>query len=138
MESGKKRTVILLSVAGVLLAVAAYRLFTGSRATAVLPSQYTVEGVCLACKGESRATQSVRERPPLECEKCKARALYFWFYCPDCGKQFVPELERRSEGPPALPIVIRCPGCKSARGTQYEPNDPEQKPTGKLGLPKWP
>lgn len=138
MSAGAKRNAILISVVVVVGGVAAYRFIAAPGSKPDYPKQYTVQGVCLACKQESEATQGVTERPPLECSKCRQRALFYWFYCPDCKKQFVPELQRRTDGPAGLPVVITCPGCRSARGEQYEPKDPDQKPVGKLPLPKWP
>ena len=138
MGSSAKRNAVLIGIAAALIGLAAYRFVSAPGTKPDYPKRYTVQGVCLACKLDSEATQNVSERPPLECPKCRQRALFFWFYCPDCKKQFVPDLQRRADGTPGLPVVITCPGCRSAHGAQYEPKDPEQKPVGKLPLPKWP
>lgn len=124
---------VLLAVGG----VAIYR-FLGSSAKPSFPSEYTIQGVCLACNAETPLTQRIRERPPFACSKCNAKAVFPWHYCPKCRKRFVPPPAKGGDGVLRLPIVPTCPGCNGTNATGFDPNDPEQTPVGDFALPALP
>jgi hypothetical protein len=134
-ETAKK--IVLLVVALGAFGIAGYMMFrqTGQ---AQLPTEYRISGVCLACKQEATATSKLSERPPFECQKCRKAAVFPWFYCGQCNKRFVPNLERRGGGPAHLPVVPACPKCGSTSTGAYFPDDPDVKPAGDLPLPTWP
>lgn len=125
-------------IAVALIAFAVYR-FGRAGGAAPIPSQYTIEGVCLACKNEVRADASLNQPQPLRCPSCGQDAVYEWMYCNACKKRFVPNLARPDpQGPPRVPVVPSCSACGSTNVTAYIPEDPTQQPVGDAPLPPWP
>lgn len=137
MTTSQKKNLILGLIAAAAGAFAIYRLST-FESSAKLPSDYTVQGVCLACKAEAGLTQSVRERPPFECSSCKSKSVFPWFYCPQCKKRFVPPPEKRRDGSIGLPIVPSCPSCKATNAGNFDVLDPEQEGAPAMPVPSMP
>jgi DNA-directed RNA polymerase subunit RPC12/RpoP len=139
MPASGRRNLLLGGLAVVLLALAAYLYFSRAGTGADLPDQYTINAVCLACQQEARITASMGERQPLVCPHCGERAAYSWYYCFNCNKLVIPNLEPApGGGPPRIPIIPHCPICGAEVGS-YMPEDPLQKPTSEHApLPKWP
>ena len=133
----KKKNLIMGAIIVVAGAIAIYQFF-GSSAKPEFPTDYTVQGVCLACRAESPLTQGIRVRPPFDCPKCSVKAVCPWYYCPTCKKRFVPPPEKGSDGVLRMPIVPSCPGCKGTNSAGYDPSDPEQTPGGDFDLPALP
>ena len=133
------KNALMAAVIVLAIGVVALRMFRGGGGggPAPLPTDYTIEGVCMACKAQARLTQNLRERPPFECATCKKAAVYPWMYCPDCRYRFIPNLEKSENGPPRFPVVPACTHCGKARGTGYDSRDTDQKPVGDAPLPKW-
>ena len=139
MPAGERRNLMLGGAALLLLGLAAYLYFSRSGVKADFPREYTVDGMCLACQTPARVSAPLAEHEPLVCPACEARAVYGWWYCYDCNKQFIPNLVPSADGgPPRLPVVPVCTGCRSARTGAFISDDPEQEPLGKVALPKWP
>lgn len=127
----------LAGLAIVLFGFAAYQFFWRGGGTE-LPSEYTIKGVCLACKQEAEAVYRSGEEEPFTCKKCGERAVYSWWYCMACNKRFIPEMMKRPDGPPKVPPMPRCPGCGSPRTGAWVPDDPTQSAKGDVPLPAWP
>jgi hypothetical protein len=136
--SASQRNGLLVGIAIVAVAIAGAMLFARGRATVTAPRQYSIHGICLACKAESESNHALAEYPPFVCQKCGKQAVYPWFYCQDCQKRFVPDLVRVTPGEPLrVPGWPSCPcsNCRSSRVAQFDPIF--QQPLGDAPLPKW-
>lgn len=131
------KNLVLTAVSVVLLGFAGF-MFLRSSSKAELPTEYRIEGICLACKKPADKTQKLSARPPFECPACKQVSVYPWSFCRQCKNRFVPDLQRGGDGPPRLPVVPVCVLCKSTNCGAYDSLDPECKPVGDAPLPKWP
>jgi hypothetical protein len=136
MEQGK-RNVVLGGVALVAIAIAVV-VFAKTSTKAGPSKTVQVNGICLSCQKEAQINVPTAVRPPYTCPACNKSALYAWFYCQQCGKRFIPTLERReANGPLRIAIECRCPACGSTEVTPWDPTDPEQPDKGTATLPKW-
>lgn len=120
------------------IAVAAYRFMYVSQGTAQLPVHYALTGICLACKAPATRTENITDRPPLRCNKCGQQAVYPWYHCLNCGKRFIPKLERRNAGPPRIPMIPLCVACGSSATGVLQPGETGQDVVGEAPLPAWP
>jgi len=136
---GKGRLYLLIGVAVILVAAAGLYWTNRDPGVPKPTDTATIEGVCLACKQEVKATYHATERQPAVCPLCGERAVYGLHYCFDCKLRFVPNLEPAPDGgPPRKPIVTTCPVCGGSNVSGYIPIDPEQKDAELAPLPKWP
>lgn len=136
--SQPQRNVVLGAIAVAAIVVAIVLFARGGAQSRAVPKDYTIEGVCLACREEAQITQPLGEYAPFPCPHCGKQAVYPWFYCYDCNRRFVPELVRpEPNGPLRLPMGPRCTACRSNHVGQYDPQWPTQHPIGDAPLPKW-
>jgi hypothetical protein len=136
--SGNVRNLTLGAAAVAILAVAGY-LFSRNARESHLPTTFTLDGVCLACKQSGTVTYGAGEQEPLTCPSCRKQAFYGWKYCEACKHRFVPALSKRSpDEPPRPPAIPICTQCGSNRTGAYTPEDTEQKVEGDARLPPWP
>jgi DNA-directed RNA polymerase subunit RPC12/RpoP len=114
---------------GVLLGLAllggAAWLYHGLRPRSDMPSHgtYTDKVRCLECGYQGPVRVGTREKFPLVCPKCKARACWEVWRCSDCGFEFVVKLSRDEREGSA--VTIRCPNCgsMSVGSAAHSPSD---------------
>lgn len=135
-----QRNLILGVIAVIGFGGAAFMFARGGGGRPALADTARDYGVCLACQEQAWITHSAGERAPFKCPKCGAQAAYNLFYCFDCGKRFVPPLDRSNpDGPPRLPpIVGACAACGSRSVMGYVHEGMGEEPVGTAPLPKWP
>ena len=119
---------------------AGYMLFGRTKENvAVNAAHFSVDGMCLACKSETKLSVPREEEAPHRCPKCGQQAVYPLWYCEDCKKRFVPVLERRDpNGPPRMPVSVACPNCRGQSVAPYIPEAQLETPAGDQPLPPWP
>ena len=133
------RNFVLGAVAIVALGAAAFLYARGSGGGSMLPREYKMKGVCLACQKEGEYTIAARTAAPYKCKECGKEAVYPFYYCFNCKKRFVPDLVRLQPGGPLrLPPETKCP-CPTCQSTDIGQwvADATQAPTGTAPLPKW-
>ena len=132
-----RRNLILGALAGVLLLIAIVYYATRPSAKGRIPREIRANCACLACRQHVRLEAKVVDPLPYECPECGERAAYPLFLCRDCGKYFVPNLERRGDRElPALPIMPSCAACGSRNVGAYAGD--ETIAADELILPPWP
>lgn len=137
--SGQTRNLLLGGLAVTITGAAGYFFFSNRGSSgAVSATTYEFRGACLACKQPVQTTQHFDENFPLKCPKCGQAAVYPWYYCYQCKKRFVPELDRSGSGPPRVPMGPRCTACGSDNVGLWVEKMTTQQPTGDATLPKWP
>jgi hypothetical protein len=132
------RKIVLGTGAGIALLIAAVLFVRSLSGGSRLPRTTSIDGVCLNCHESGEFTYPVSQSEPLTCPKCGERAVYSWFFCHNCNRRFVPNLETHPDRPPSVPVVPVCPACGSSRTGSYIKEDPTQQPVGDAPLPKWP
>lgn len=135
MSSNSRNLIAGAAIVG-LGALAAYFSIYGFGPRTTVATQFKTHGVCLACKTDADVTADATATPPLKCPKCGEAAVYPWFYCNDCGKQFVPKLTANPGGPPQMPTWPTCPACGKSSVGQYLPGV-SPTPKAVLPLPAW-
>lgn len=129
---------ILVGVAILLLAFAAWRL-TGRRSGKLNLSRPVLQpAVCLNCQQEIDVERPFGEAPPYKCPACDQRTACPWWYCYDCHWRFVPELRKTEDGrvrPEGNPVCTHC-GC--ANVSEWYPASGTQTPMGDAPLPHLP
>ena len=132
-----RRNLILVALAGLLIIVAATYYFSRPSPTADLPREVRVSCVCLDCQQQVQIRAKVSNPAPYECPECGSRAVYTLLVCHDCGKKFVPNLERYpDEEYPLPPVIPSCLACGSRNVGGYSGDEPI--PEDELVLPEWP
>jgi predicted RNA-binding Zn-ribbon protein involved in translation (DUF1610 family) len=132
-----RRNSMLGALAGFLLVIAVVYYATRPGATGRIPREVRANCACLACRQHVRVEAKVVDPLPYECPQCGERAAYPLLVCRDCGKYFVPNLERRGEGElPTPPIMPFCAACGSPNVGGYAGDD--TIPAEELILPPWP
>ena len=139
----KRKNLILGAVAAVIFLVAVVYYVTHSGAGAEIPKTIKANCACLVCRQAVRIEAALTQPQPYECPECGERAVYPVLICRDCGKYFVPNLERRppvegieEERLPKMPIMPSCPACGSRNVGSYIGDEPI--PEDELVLPEWP
>ena len=132
-----RRNLTLGAAAGVLILIAIVYYATRPSARAQLPTDIKANCACLACRQHIRIATKVAMPLPYECPECGERAAYPLFVCRDCGKYFVPNLERHEEEEfPTMPFTPTCPACGNTKVGGYTGS--EMIPSEELLLPEWP
>jgi DNA-directed RNA polymerase subunit RPC12/RpoP len=132
-----RRNLILGGIAATLLLVAILYAVTRPSASAKIPHEIKANCACLACRQHVLVSAEVTDSRPYECPECGERAAYPLLLCRDCGKYFVPNLERRGDGElPSMPIMPSCTACGSRNVGAY--SGTEMIPAEELVLPPWP
>jgi hypothetical protein len=133
------RNIVLGAAAVLMLAVAAWMFWGYATSSDALPSTFTLDGICLACKKEAHVAIQAGEREPCVCPTCGERAVYGWQHCSECGFRFIPELVPAADGgPPRVPPIATCANCGSSATGAYFPQDPPVQVKGDAPLPPWP
>jgi DNA-directed RNA polymerase subunit RPC12/RpoP len=133
-----KRNLWLGGIAVVLLAFAAYRVFSGTSGKPDLPDRYTGYGVCLACGQDLTVVYEKDQAQPLRCDACGEEAVYLWWFCNDCRYRFIPELIREPGQPPRPTPYPVCTHCNCTAVAGWNPDNPNMVPEGQARLPRWP
>ena len=132
-----RRDLILGGVAATLILIAVVYVVTRPSASAELPSEVKANCACLACRQHVLVAAGVTDPRPYKCPECGERAAYPLLVCRDCGKHFVPNLERRGDKElPVPPIMPSCTACGSRNVGAYA--GAETIPAEELVLPPWP
>jgi DNA-directed RNA polymerase subunit RPC12/RpoP len=132
-----RRDLILGVIAAVLIIAAIGYYSSRPSVTAELPQEIKLNAACLACRQHVQMVAGLRDPKPYECPECSERAVYPLLLCRDCGKHFVPNLERREESEfPKMPMMPSCPSCGSVNVGSYLGT--ETIPADELVLPAWP
>lgn len=133
------RNLVLGGIAIVLFAVAGYVFLRPAGGKIRLPDEYQYRGICAACKSEVMGKYSKHEHEPYQCPACSERAAFLWRYCSVCHKRTLPELVKPAEGgPKTVPAMPLCPVCRCFDLSPFDPDRPDQAPTGDNPLPRWP
>lgn len=133
------KNTILAGCAIVLFGIAGYVFLRPSGSKIRLANEYDYRGVCAACKSEIIAKYRKIDAEPYECPACHERAAFQWRYCGVCHKRTLPELAKPAEGgPKTVPAFPLCPVCRCFDLSPYDPDRPDQSPTGDNPLPRWP
>jgi hypothetical protein len=139
--SQSQRNVVFGAIAVVALAVAAYLFISNSGGQAEIASELRTYGRCLACSYESFIDYNRNQIPPFPCPDCSETAVYSLYYCYDCHKRFVPNLEKiDADGPPRPPVpplVVLCPQCRGDTVMAFIPDKMGEEPQGDLPWPDW-
>ena len=140
-----KKNLIMGGAAAIIFLVAIIYYVSRPGAEAPLPSAVKANCACLACRQAVFVKASLSDLQPYKCPECGERAVYPVLVCRDCGKLFVPNLERRGGGEvegieeenlPQVPIVPSCISCGSTNVGSYLGD--EEIPSEDLLLPDWP
>ena len=138
-----RKNLILGATAVVIFLVAVVYYASRPGAGADIPKTIKANCACLACRQAVRVEAALTQPKPYECPECGERAVYPVLICRDCGKYFVPNLERRApvegieqENFPRMPIMPSCTACGSTNVGGY--TGQEEIPSDELLLPEWP
>ena len=104
--SETQRNLGLGALAVALLGVAVFVFATRTGEREAFPNVYQMEGVCLSCRQEGRASYKQGERPPAECPNCGQRTVYQWTFCFECNTRFVATPVPSNDGGPPRPPVV--------------------------------
>ena len=139
MSHAARKSLYVLLIVAAFGTTAFVLLRRGEERLAIHAQHTTIQGICLACRGEGAAQVPTTERAPHLCAKCAQTAVYPWWVCYECNRRFIPALfQPEPGGPPRIPATVACTGCQSQNVAPYLPEAQLDPPTGDLPPPAWP